>query len=81
VVTAGHCVHGARRKSIRVTLGEYTLYHSVEPLPKQEFVVDELHLHPYYRFTPQADRYDVAVIKLERPAIYQPHIRKGGGQI
>ena len=36
VVTAGHCVYGAHRKRIRVTLGEYTLYNEVaEPLPKQ----------------------------------------------
>ena len=37
VVTAGHCVYGAHRKRIRVTLGEYTLYNEVaEPLPKQD---------------------------------------------
>ena len=34
----------------------------------------EVHLHPYYRFTPQADRYDVAVIKLDRRVSFEPHI-------
>jgi len=75
VVTAGHCVYGAHRKRIRVTLGEYTLYNEVaEPLPKQDFVALEVHLHPYYRFTPQADRYDVAVIRLDRRVAFEPHI-------
>ena len=57
VVTAGHCVYGAHRKRVRVTLGDYTLYAddaAAEPLPKQDFVALEVHLHPYYRFTPQA---------------------------
>ena len=56
VVTAGHCVYGAHRKRVRVTLGDYTLYtdSAAEPLPKQDFVALEVHLHPYYRFTPQA---------------------------
>ena len=40
----------------------------------QDFVALEVHLHPYYRFTPQADRYDVAVIKLERRVAFEPHI-------
>ena len=42
VVTAGHCVYGAHRKRIRVTLGEYTLYSETtdEPLPKQVSAAD-----------------------------------------
>ncbi len=74
VVTAGHCVHRARRDRIRVTLGEYSLYVEAEPLPSQEFGVTAVHLHPYYQFTPQADRFDVAVVVLDRPAVYQPHV-------
>lgn len=31
-------------------------------------------LHPNYEFTPQADRYDVALLKLDRPATLMPHI-------
>ena len=50
-------MYGAHRKRVRVTLGDYTLYAddaAAEPLPKQDFVALEVHLHPYYRFTPQA---------------------------
>ena len=34
----------------------------------------EIVLHPDYEFTPQADRYDVALLKLDRPATLMPHI-------
>jgi secreted trypsin-like serine protease len=46
-------------------------------LPTGIFIsrVDKLHVHPYYEFTPQADRYDVAVMKLSRPVRYDVHIR------
>ena len=43
-------------------------------LIEQDFVALEVHLHPYYRFTPQADRYDVAVIRLDRRVAFEPHI-------
>ena len=33
-----------------------------------------LQVHPYFKFTPQADRYDVAVIRLNRRVDYAPHI-------
>jgi transmembrane serine protease 6 len=79
VVTAGHCVHSYAKSidpplGIVVYLGEYTLYTDVEPLPRQRFSVSSVHLHPYYQFTPQADRYDVAVLRLSRPVRYEPHI-------
>ena len=32
-------------------------------------------VHPKFRFTPQADRYDVAVIRLDVPVHYEPHIQ------
>lgn len=31
-------------------------------------------MHPYFKFTPQADRFDVAVLRLDRPVQYMPHI-------
>lgn len=31
-------------------------------------------MHPYFKFTPQADRYDVAVLRLDRPAHNLPHV-------
>ena len=83
VVTAGHCVHalGAELHSelpprgVHVYLGEYSLYNQMEPLPRQRYSVEKIFLHPYYEFTPQADRYDVAVLKLNRKVLYDWHIR------
>lgn len=81
VITAGHCVHLLAKKfgefppsGIRVYLGEYSLYAEVEPLPRQIFSVLQIFMHPFYEFTPQADRFDVAILKLSRPASYEPHI-------
>ena len=47
----------------------------MEPLPRQRYSVERIFLHPYYEFTPQADRYDVAVLKLNRKVRYDWHIR------
>ena len=64
VVTAGHCVARARPSQVRVTLGEYVLKSDVEPLPGRTYGASLIKVHPYFKFTPQADRYDVAVIRL-----------------
>jgi len=74
VVTAGHCVARARPNQVRVTLGEYVLKSDVEPLPGRTYGATQIKVHPYFRFTPQADRYDVAVIRLNRQVDYAPHI-------
>lgn len=82
VVTAGHCVKAhlsdylneSPVRGVNVYLGEYSLYNTREPLPRQRYSVDKIYLHPYYEFTPQADRYDVAVLKLSRPVRYDWHI-------
>ncbi|KAG8189134.1 hypothetical protein JTE90_018428 [Oedothorax gibbosus] len=77
VVTAGHCVARSQHKprSIRVTLGDYVLHSDVESLPPEVFGAIEVRLHPNFRFTPQADRFDVAVVVLDRPAPYRDNIR------
>lgn len=74
VVTAGHCVARARPAQVRVTLGEYVLKSDVEPLPGRTYGASLIKVHPYFKFTPQADRYDVAVIRLNRRVDYAPHI-------
>jgi secreted trypsin-like serine protease len=81
VITAGHCVHSMAKKfgefpptGIRVYLGEYSLYADVEPLPRQAYSVNRIYMHPFYEFTPQADRFDVAILKLSRPVLYEAHI-------
>ena len=79
IVTAGHCVSeyvDSLKTPIGIVayLGEYSLYEKSEPLPLQKRIVTKVFIHPYYQFTPQADRYDVAVLKLDRPVKYAPHI-------
>jgi len=77
VVTAGHCVARSQHNptSIRVTLGDYILHSDIESLPHEDFKVAEVRLHPNFRFTPQADRFDVAVLILDRNAHYQDNIK------
>ncbi|KAG8232594.1 hypothetical protein J437_LFUL013133 [Ladona fulva] len=74
VVTAGHCVARATPRQVQVTLGDYVINSAVEPLPAYTFGVREIRVHPRFKFTPQADRFDVAVLKLERAVRYMPHI-------
>lgn len=61
--------------SIRVTLGDYILHSDLESLPHEVFTVVEVRLHPNFRFTPQADRFDVAVLILDRAAQYRDNIK------
>ncbi|XP_043279019.1 proclotting enzyme-like isoform X1 [Venturia canescens] len=74
VVTAGHCVAKATARQVQVTLGDYVVNSASETLPAYTFGVREIRVHPYFKFTPQADRFDVAVLRLDRPVHYMPHI-------
>ncbi|ROT73483.1 Serine proteinase stubble [Penaeus vannamei] len=71
VVTAGHCV----ARSIRVTLGDYILNSDKEHFNPRIYGASEIKVHPNFKFTPQADRFDVAVITLDAPVAYEPHIQ------
>lgn len=73
-VTAGHCVKNKLLSTITVTLGEYKLHSQVEPLPPQTYHVVRAVVHPNFKFSPAADRFDVAVLRLDRPVQYAPHI-------
>lgn len=66
--------HRASARQVQVTLGDYVINSAVEPLPAYTFGVREIRVHPYFKFTPQADRFDVAVLRLDRPVQYMPHI-------
>ncbi|XP_056640922.1 uncharacterized protein LOC130447897 [Diorhabda sublineata] len=74
VVTAGHCVARAIPKQVHVTLGDYVINSAVESLPAYTFGVSHIQIHPLFKFTPQADRFDVAVLLLDRAAHNLPHI-------
>ncbi|KAG7177587.1 Serine proteinase stubble-like 2 [Homarus americanus] len=66
---------GARPHQIRVTLGDYVLNSEQEPLRPIIFGATDIKVHPNFKFTPQADRFDVAVITLDSPVHYQPHVQ------
>jgi len=75
VITAGHCVARARPSQIRVTLGDYILNSDQEPLPSRIYGATKIKVHPRFKFTPSADRFDVAVIRLDIPVHYEPHVQ------
>ena len=74
MITAGHCVARARPNQVRITLGEYVLKSNAEPLPGRTYGASAIKVHPYFKFTPQADRFDVAVVRLNRRVDMAPHI-------
>jgi len=81
VVTAGHCVARATPRQVHVTLGDYVINSAVEPLPAYTFGVRRIDVHPYFKFTPQADRFDISVLTLERTVHFMPHIGELVGYI
>ena len=44
------------------------------PVCEETLHVLEFLVHPRFQFSPAADRYDVAVLRLDRPVRYAPHI-------
>jgi len=76
IATAAHCVHRAKLSKITVHLGEYdTKDGEEEPLDSQTYKVDHITIHPEFRYMlTQPDRYDVALLHLDRPVFYQENI-------
>ncbi|XP_023335168.1 serine proteinase stubble [Eurytemora carolleeae] len=76
IATAAHCVHRAKLNKITVHLGEYdTKDGETEPLDSETYNVDHITIHPDFRYMlTQPDRYDVALLHLERPVFYQENI-------
>jgi len=76
IATAAHCVHRAKLNKITVHLGEYdTKDAEEEPLQSKTYKVDKIKIHPDFRYMlTQPDRYDVALLHLDRPVFYQENI-------
>ncbi|XP_060646663.1 serine proteinase stubble [Drosophila nasuta] len=72
IATAGHCVEDLVIKQIRIRVGEYDFSHVQEQLPYIECGVAERVVHPKYNFN--SYEYDLAVVKLEQPLEFAPHI-------
>ncbi|XP_045625527.1 brain-specific serine protease 4 isoform X3 [Procambarus clarkii] len=78
VATAAHCVHKARLNQITVHLGEFDTKDTgeyAEPFPKETFSVLEKRIHPSFKYMlTQPDRFDIAVLRLNRPVVYRENI-------
>jgi len=74
VVTAGHCIKNKQLNNLNVTLGEYHIGEELEAYPSRTYKVAAMVVHPNFQFSPAADRFDVAVLKLESPVNYAAHI-------
>lgn len=63
-------------QDVVVVLGAYDIHDQrYQLLAVQKFRVVEKLLHPNFRFSPShPDRYDVALIRLDRPARYQENV-------
>lgn len=75
IATAGHCISRAKLRDIVVYLGELDTQDSglvFEPLPAEKHTVVQKFIHPKFRFRlTQPDRFDVAALKLKKPAGYK----------
>jgi len=77
VVTAGHCIKNKNIADLSVTLGEYNIaesYDAQERYPSETYKVAAMVVHPGFKFSPAADRFDVAVLQLSSPVSYMSHI-------
>lgn len=74
VATAAHCIQRARLQDIAVFLGELDTQNSGyidEPFPAEKHRVTQKIIHPRFQFRmTQPDRYDIALLKLTKPAGY-----------
>jgi len=77
IATAAHCVHRAKLSQIIIYLGEYDTKDTdrAEFLPKETLRVVQRKIHPLFKYMlTQPDRYDVALLKLNRPVVYRDNI-------
>ncbi|CAN7981130.1 serine protease 30 [Ixodes scapularis] len=76
VVTAAHCVHHTPLRRISVILGAYDIQDQRYQLSQaQAYSVVEKKIHPNFAFSAsQPDRFDVALLRLDRHVRYQENI-------
>ena len=71
VVTAAHCLKGVDDSRSTVRVGEHNQDHTNEEYSHTDFTVTTK-IHP--RYDSSSYDYDVAVIKLDQPIDFQPHV-------
>ncbi|XP_063826647.1 serine proteinase stubble isoform X1 [Ostrinia nubilalis] len=72
IATAGHCVDDLLTSQIRIRVGEYDFSSVSEQYPFVERGVARKAVHPKYNFFTY--EYDLALVKLEAPVQFAPHI-------
>ncbi|KAJ0183132.1 hypothetical protein K1T71_001108 [Dendrolimus kikuchii] len=72
IATAGHCVDDLLTSQIRIRVGEYDFSSVSEEYPFVERGVARKAVHPKYNF--YTYEYDLALVKLESPVQFAPHI-------
>ncbi|GBP00912.1 Serine proteinase stubble [Eumeta japonica] len=72
IATAGHCVDDLLTSQIRIRVGEYDFSTVSEQYPHVERAVAKKAVHPKYNFFTY--EYDLALVKLETPLQFAPHI-------
>ncbi|XP_035211305.1 serine proteinase stubble-like isoform X2 [Stegodyphus dumicola] len=76
VLTAAHCIYQVRLPEITVQLGVYDIQdHSRQDYAPQTFSVVEKKIHPKFKYqAAHPDRYDVALLKLNKAVRYQENV-------
>ncbi|GIY11093.1 phenoloxidase-activating factor 1 [Caerostris darwini] len=74
IITIAHCVDKFydNQPNMIVRLGEWDTQVKDEISPHEDFGVEEIMIHPGYRFTNLHN--DIAVIRLNRTVVFKPHI-------
>ncbi|GIY81521.1 phenoloxidase-activating factor 1 [Caerostris extrusa] len=74
IITVAHCVDKFYNNltGMIVRLGEWDTQVAENILPHEDFGVEEIMIHPGYRFTNLHN--DIAVVRLNRTVIFKPHI-------
>ncbi|XP_075975437.1 serine proteinase stubble isoform X1 [Anticarsia gemmatalis] len=72
IATAGHCVDDLLTSQIRIRVGEYDFSSVSEEYPFVERGVARKAVHPKYNY--YTYEYDLALVKLESPVVFAPHI-------
>ncbi|XP_010893534.1 coagulation factor IXb [Esox lucius] len=72
VITAAHCLNEGHIGSLFIRLGEHNL--GVNEGTEQDHAVVEHHMHPRYDATKSLYNHDIALLKLQKPALFSDYI-------